>query len=73
MDRKSIIILVVCLILFLVWAELVPRFYPPPTPARRTNQLATTAASNLPPASLSPTTNLPPARAAEQAEPSAPE
>src|SRR5205823_2490272 len=73
MDRKSIIILVICGLLFLLWAELVPRFYPQPVPARRTNQTATTSTSNLPPPSISASTNLPSPPPAAEAVPSAPE
>jgi len=76
MDRKSIVILIICGALFLLWAELVPKLYPPPVPPRRTNQTVTASATNLPPANLTAATNLPPPQpAAEQvkATPSAPE
>src|SRR5437899_576232 len=76
MDRKSIIILIICGALFLLWAELVPKLYPPPVPPRRTNQTVTASATNLPPANLTAATNLPPPPpSAEQAKatPSAPE
>jgi YidC/Oxa1 family membrane protein insertase len=36
MDRKSVLILVVCFILFMVWAQMVQRLYPP-KPVPRTN------------------------------------
>src|SRR5688572_18417638 len=41
MDRKSVLILIVCAVLFLVWAQVTPRLYPPPKPvARPTNALS---------------------------------
>jgi len=70
MDRKSIIVLVICGLLFLLWAQLVPRMYPPPANARRTNQMVTSSTTNLSPESVSATTNLPPAMPLP--EPSAP-
>src|SRR5882762_1057892 len=39
MDRKSIVILVVCAGLFVVWAQMMQRLYPP-QPAPRTNTTA---------------------------------
>src|SRR5438552_11884641 len=48
MDRKSIIVLVICGLLFLLWAQLVPRLYPPPAAPHRTNQTAVTVSTNLP-------------------------
>src|SRR5437763_1970215 len=73
MDRKSVIILVICGVLFLLWAQLVPRLYPP-VPLHRTNQVATMLSSNLPPSELSAATNPPVASpAAPQITPSAPE
>src|SRR5262245_21005756 len=41
MDRKSVLILVVCFILFMVWAQMVQRLYPP-KPAPRTNAVGQT-------------------------------
>src|SRR6266568_836219 len=74
MDRKSVIVLVICGLLFLLWAEVVPRLYPPPPAPRRTNQTFTASASNLPPENVSAATNRPPTPPATEAEaPSAPE
>jgi len=39
MDRKSIIVLSVCFVLFVLWAQLTPRFYPPKM-ISRTNTIA---------------------------------
>ena len=39
MDRKSVIVLIVCGVLFMLWAQLTPRLYPP-QPVTRTNVLA---------------------------------
>ena len=39
MDRKSIIVLSVCFVLFVLWAQLTPRFYPPKL-ISRTNTIA---------------------------------
>jgi YidC/Oxa1 family membrane protein insertase len=39
MDRKSVIVLIVCGVLFMLWAQLTPRLYPP-QPVSRTNILA---------------------------------
>ena len=39
MDRKSVIVLVVCGVLFMLWAQLTPRLYPPQL-VTRTNILA---------------------------------
>ncbi len=36
MDRKSVIVLITCAALFLLWAQMVPRLYPP-RPVARTN------------------------------------
>src|SRR5262249_34954550 len=72
MDRKSIIVLVICGLLFLLWAELVPRLYPPPAPTRRTNQIITTA-SNVPLETVSSATNLPPKTPAAEKIPHGPE
>jgi YidC/Oxa1 family membrane protein insertase len=52
MDRKSIIVLIICGALFMLWAYLTPRLYPP-QPVRRTNILS--SATNT----LSATTNVP--------------
>jgi YidC/Oxa1 family membrane protein insertase len=52
MDRKSIFVLILCGALFMLWAYLTPRLYPP-QPVRRTNILA--SATNT----LSATTNVP--------------
>jgi len=73
MDRKSVIVLVVCAVLFFAWAEMVKRVYPP-QPASKTNTLA--AASNsvptaaVVPAALEPAAQLPlaPATSAAQEE-----
>src|SRR5213594_4268379 len=40
MDRKSIIVLVVSLILMFSWYWMVNRLYPPPPPSQRTNSAA---------------------------------
>jgi len=75
MDRKSVIVLVICGLLFLFWAKyLVPRYAPPPTPSQRTNQVLTSASSNLPPAeSSNVATNTPATSTANSARPAAPE
>ena len=39
MDRKSVLVLIVCAVLFLLWAQLTPRLYPP-KPIARTNSVA---------------------------------
>lgn len=42
MDRKSIIVLAICLILILSWGQLLQWLYPPPPPSKNaTNQVAT--------------------------------
>src|SRR5881409_1585711 len=41
MDRKSIIVLILCGVLFLLWAQMVPRLYPP-QPRSSTNAPAQT-------------------------------
>lgn len=47
MDRKSILILVVCFILLMLWPALVNRVYPPPKPGlARTNVVAAAASTN---------------------------
>ena len=73
MDRKSVIVLIICALLFLIWAQLVPRLYPPPPPAQRTNQPAIAHATNLPERFISPGSNLPPAAEVSAPAPSAPE
>src|SRR5260221_4489853 len=75
MDRKSVIILVICGLLFLLWSVMVPKLYPPPQPLpRRTNQMAAISTTNLTPPSLSAATNLPAAPlVAEPTQPSTPE
>ena len=74
MDRKSIIILVICGLLFVLWSQIVPRMYPPPASPRRTNQVVTALGTNLPPPALSAATNFPSSPlAAEQVAPNAPE
>lgn len=40
MDRKSVIVLTVCFLLFVLWAQLVPVMYPP-KPVPKTNTVAT--------------------------------
>ena len=45
MDRKSVIILVVCGLLFLLWAQLTPKLYPP-KPVIRTNVVAVATNGN---------------------------
>ncbi len=52
MDRKSVIVLIVCGVLFMLWAQLMPRLYPP-QPVVRTNILSgatnpAAGASNVP-------------------------
>jgi len=52
MDRKSVIVLIICGVLFVLWAQLTPRLYPPP-PVTKTNILAgatnaITGGTNLP-------------------------
>ncbi|MBK7999036.1 MAG: hypothetical protein IPK15_10065 [Verrucomicrobia bacterium] len=39
MDRKSVIVLSICFVLFVLWAQVVPVLYPP-TPIARTNTVA---------------------------------
>ena len=39
MDRKSVIVLSVCFLLFVLWAQLVPVLYPP-KPVAKTNTVA---------------------------------
>ena len=39
MDRKSVIVLSICFVLFVLWAQLTPRFYPPKM-VSRTNTIA---------------------------------
>ncbi len=46
MDRKSVIILVLCGILFAAWMVLTPKLYPPPSPGSLTNPVA--EATNAP-------------------------
>ena len=71
MDRKSVIILVLCAALFLLWAEMTKRFYPP-QPVSKTNILAgatnsVASATNVPvplesttqPPSITPTPGVP--------------
>lgn len=41
MDRKSIIILVICFILIVVWMIMFPRWFPQPPPTAYTNQVVT--------------------------------
>src|SRR5687767_12516906 len=50
MDRKSIVILVVTILLFLVWAPLVNRIFPPIPIPQQTN--APTMGTNIPQAEL---------------------
>ncbi len=52
MDRKSVIVLSICFILFVLWAQLTPRLYPP-KPIVRTNIIA--SATNV----VTPTPNAP--------------
>src|SRR5437867_2522850 len=65
MDRKSVIVLIICAVLFLLWAHLAPRLYPPApisptnTLAPKTNLLA--GATNVaPPLEASQTPFIPP-------------
>ena len=51
MDRKSIVVLSICFLLFVLWAQLVPRLYPP-APVTRTNNVA--SATNAAPARPNP-------------------
>src|SRR5260221_1783457 len=75
MDRTSVIILVICGLLFLLWSVMVPKLYPPLQPLpRRTNQMAAISTTNLTPPSLSAATNLPATPlVAEPTQPSTPE
>jgi YidC/Oxa1 family membrane protein insertase len=77
MDRKSIIVVVVCVAAMLLWnAVLVPKLYPPkPLPPGATNApVATVAVTNAPAPSLAPTTLVEDAGAHKLAvTPSAPE
>ena len=49
MDRKSIIILAVCFLLFVLWSMYYPKLYPPkpPTPAQPPASTATASGTNL--------------------------
>lgn len=77
MDRKSVIVLIVCVLLFLSWPYLVNKLFPPkPLPPGATNNvaLATNQAAlgtNVP--VLSAATNVPAATSAPPVKPSAPE
>src|SRR5262245_144543 len=58
MDRNSVLILIICALLFLLWAQLTPKLYPPrPMPA--TNALAGTSSNGLVNVSNAPTTPAP--------------
>src|SRR5438876_3773701 len=59
MDRKSVIILIVCGLLFFLWAWLVPQLYPPVPLPKRTNQTAAFSATNVSAAEISAPTNTP--------------
>src|SRR6266545_4241249 len=59
MDRKSVIVLIVCAALFLLWAQLTPRLYPP-APITRTNTV--TGATNALPAATGTPASLEAAR-----------
>ncbi len=68
MDRKSIIILVVCFILLMMWVPLSNRIWPPiPAPPRATNQVAAGTNRTAPGTNVitaaPPATNVPPAQA----------
>src|SRR6059036_271445 len=76
MDRKSVIVLIVCVLLFVSWPYLVNKIFPPkPLPPGATNALAITTnqsalGTNIP--VLSAATN-PPTSTAALEKPSAPE
>jgi len=77
MDRKSVIVLIVCVLLFLSWPYLVNKLFPPkPLPPGATNNVALTTnqaalGTNVP--VLSAATNVPVAASAPPIKPSAPE
>jgi YidC/Oxa1 family membrane protein insertase len=71
MDRKSVIVLIVCFILFMVWAQMVQRMYPPPKPAVRTNTVGQSTGA-LESAAARGTVS-PPAPAVAAPKPTAPE
>src|SRR5262245_864547 len=71
MDRKSVIILIVCFTLFMVWAQMVQRMYPPPKPALRTNVVGQSTGA-LESVSAQPTVS-PPAPAGTPPKPAGPE
>jgi YidC/Oxa1 family membrane protein insertase len=71
MDRKTIIVVVACFVLLLIWGKLVNRIYPPrPIPASATNAVTsvtavsttatnqTTTATSAPPAAVATTTTI---------------
>src|SRR5438477_4512021 len=73
MDRKSIIVLIVCGLLFVFWAQyLMPRYAHTP---QRTNQVLTSSSSNRPAPEISAAFTNPPVTpaAAPQATPNVPE
>src|SRR6185295_12495261 len=58
MDRKSILILVVCVLLFFSWSHLINRLYPPQPVPEGTNTIASPSSpvgSNAPVASVEAT------------------
>ncbi|RME92293.1 MAG: hypothetical protein D6766_10335, partial [Verrucomicrobia bacterium] len=58
MDRKSILVLIVCFVLLLLWGPIVNRIYPPipvETPAGATNQVSTTTRPAAGPETAAPT------------------
>jgi YidC/Oxa1 family membrane protein insertase len=74
MDRKAIIVLVISFLLFVAWAVLVPKLYPPKPLPRMTNlvaQATNTAAESNPPAPYitAPPANLPPKPVVRSTEP----
>ena len=52
MDRKSVIVLVICFALFMLWDQFTRKFYPP-KPVTRTNIVATVT-STVPAAATAP-------------------
>ena len=46
MDRKSILILVVCFALMMLWPAMVNRMFPPPPASARTNLVASATGTN---------------------------
>ena len=71
MDRKSILVLVVCVALLMLWFPLVNKLYPPPPPSSNTNGVASAtreaaAGSNQPALPATTTPGSPPANVAAQ-------